>query len=63
LASVNVITQKEVIGIRRESTILEQTQKIVILSMDITYKVHSMENYERKGRRKSIAVEDKVYRN
>ncbi len=35
LSSVDVVSQEEVVGFRRESTIFEQTQEIVILAMNI----------------------------
>jgi hypothetical protein len=38
LASVNVITQEEVVGIGREATVLEESQQVVVLTMHITYK-------------------------
>ena len=34
-ASVDVVSQEQVIGFRRESTIFKQTEEIVILTMDI----------------------------
>ena len=34
--SVDVIAQEEVVGFWRESTIFEQAQKVVILSVDVT---------------------------
>ena len=36
LSSVDIVTEEEVVGVRRESTILEQSQKIVVLTMNIT---------------------------
>jgi hypothetical protein len=36
LTSVDVITEEEVIGLRREATILEESEKIVVLSVNIT---------------------------
>lgn len=36
LATVDVVAQEEVIGLWRKSSVLEQSQKIVILPMDIS---------------------------
>lgn len=36
LASVDVITEEEVVGLRGESTVFEQTQKVVVLAVNIT---------------------------
>jgi hypothetical protein len=36
LTSVDVITEEEVVGLRREATVLEESEKIVVLSVDIT---------------------------
>lgn len=36
LSSVDVVAQKEVVGFRRESSILKQTQEIVVLAVNIT---------------------------
>ena len=36
LATVNVVTKEQVVGIRGEATILEEPQKVVVLPMDIT---------------------------
>lgn len=36
LSSINVIAEEKVVGFRRETTVFEQAQKIIILSMDIT---------------------------
>jgi hypothetical protein len=35
-ASVNVVTQEQVVGLGREPTVLEQTQQIVVLSVDVS---------------------------
>jgi hypothetical protein len=35
LATVNVVSEEEVVGIGRESAVLEESQKIVVLAMDI----------------------------
>jgi hypothetical protein len=37
-ATVYIVAQEQVIGLRRESTVLEQTQEVVILSVDIAYR-------------------------
>ena len=36
LASVYIVAKEEVVGLRRKATILEQTEKIIVLAMDIT---------------------------
>lgn len=36
LATVDIVTEEEIVGFRRETTVLEQAQKIVVLSMYIT---------------------------
>lgn len=36
LASINVISKEEIICLRRETAVLEQTEKIIILAVDIT---------------------------
>jgi len=36
LATINVITEEEVVGLGRETTVLEQTEEIVVLPVDIT---------------------------
>ena len=40
LSTVNVISKEEVVGFRWETAILENPQKVVILSMDIAYKIN-----------------------
>lgn len=36
LTSVDVVTEKEVVGLRREATVLEKTQQVIVLTVDIT---------------------------
>lgn len=36
LATIDVITEEEVVCFRRETTVLEQAQKVVVLSVDVT---------------------------
>lgn len=36
LATIDVVTEEEVVGLGREATVLEQTQEIVILAVDVT---------------------------
>lgn len=36
LASVHVVTQEQVIRIRREAPVLEQAQQIIILTVNVT---------------------------
>lgn len=36
LATVNVVTEEQVVGLGREATVFEKTQKIVVLAVDIT---------------------------
>ena len=36
LSSIDVVTEEEVVGFRRETTVLEETEQIIVLAMDIT---------------------------
>jgi hypothetical protein len=36
LATVDVVTEEEVVGLGRETTVLEQTEEIVVLAVNIT---------------------------
>jgi hypothetical protein len=36
LATVNVVTEEEVVGLRRETAVFEETQEIIVLTVDIT---------------------------
>lgn len=36
LATVDVVTEEEVVRLRREATVFEETEKIVVLAVDIT---------------------------
>ncbi len=38
-STIDVVSQEEVIGLRGEATILEDAKQVVVLSMDITYKM------------------------
>ena len=44
LATVDVITQEEVVGIRRESAVLKQSQQISKLPVNITYDQYKIRN-------------------
>jgi hypothetical protein len=35
LSSVHVIAKEEVVGFRRETTVLEESEKIVVLTVDV----------------------------
>ena len=37
LASVHIVPQEEVVGIRREAAVLEEPQQVCVLSVDITW--------------------------
>lgn len=37
LASVDIVTEEEIIGFGGETTVLKETQQVVILSMDVTF--------------------------
>lgn len=37
LASVDIVTKEKIIGFGGETTVLKETQQVVILSMDITF--------------------------
>lgn len=41
LATVDVVTEEKVVGLRGESTVFEKTQKIVVLTVDITADLES----------------------
>ena len=47
LATVDVVTKEEVVGLRRETTVFEKTQEIVVLAVDITA---DLDRSEEKGR-------------
>jgi hypothetical protein len=36
LATVDVVTEEEVVGLGREATVFEETEKVVVLAVDIT---------------------------
>jgi hypothetical protein len=36
LATVDVVTEEEVVGLRRESTVLEETEEVVVLAVNVT---------------------------
>lgn len=36
LATINVVAEEEVVGLRRESAVLEETKEIVVLAVDVT---------------------------
>ena len=36
LTSVDIVTEEEVVGLRGEATVLEESEEIVVLSVDIT---------------------------
>ena len=36
LATVDIVTQEQIVGLRRESAVLEDPQQIIVLSMNIT---------------------------
>lgn len=48
LSSVDVIAQKEVVRLWGKAAVLEQTQQIIILSVDVTCRVGGREREERK---------------
>ena len=37
LTSIDIIPEEEIVGLRGESAVLEESQQIRVLSMDITY--------------------------
>lgn len=41
-ASINVVSKEEVVGFRRETAIFEESEKIVVLSVDVTYRKRRM---------------------
>ncbi len=38
LSTVDVVTQEQVVGLRREATVLEDSQQVVVLAVNIAYK-------------------------
>lgn len=51
LTSVDVVTEEEVVGLRREATVLEESEEIVVLSMDITADLDWSLEFEEDGLR------------
>ena len=51
LATVDVITKEEVVGLRRETTVLEQTQEVVVLAVDITTDLDESETKSRTAKK------------
>jgi len=41
LATVDVVTEEEVVGLGREATVFEKTEKVVVLAVNITADLHS----------------------
>ena len=56
LATVDVITKEEVVGLRRETTILEQTQEVVVLAVDITTDLDERVRREEQNRMERVAT-------
>lgn len=46
LATVDVVTEEEVVGLGRKATVLEETEEIVILSVDITADLQRLKSDE-----------------
>lgn len=51
LTSVDVVTEEEVVGLGREATVLEESEEIVILSVDITADLNWSLEFEEDGLR------------
>jgi hypothetical protein len=49
LATVNVITQKHIIGLRGEATVFKETQQVIVLSVDITTDLDGCFEFEKHG--------------
>jgi hypothetical protein len=49
LATIDVVTEEEVVGLGRETTVLEQTEEIVVLAVDITTDLDMSEEKSRTG--------------
>jgi hypothetical protein len=50
LATIDVVTEEEVVGLRREPTVFEQTQEIVVLAVNITADLQWPNSLERASR-------------
>jgi hypothetical protein len=50
LATVDVVTEEEVVGLGRETTVLEQTEEIVVLAVNITADLEGVRREEQNGR-------------
>ncbi len=55
LASVDVISEEQIVGFRWESTILEQTEEIIVLTMDVTTNLEMSKARIRSAVSRSIA--------
>lgn len=51
LTSVDVVTEEEVVGLGREATVLEESEEIVVLSVDITADLNWSLEFEEDGLR------------
>mmetsp|Transcript_32093 Transcript_32093/g.53031 ORF Transcript_32093/g.53031 Transcript_32093/m.53031 type:complete len:208 (+) Transcript_32093:716-1339(+) len=49
LATVHVITQKHIIGFRREASVFKETQQIIVLPVDITTDLDRRFEFEKHG--------------
>lgn len=41
LATIDVVAQEKIVGFRRESTVFEETQEVVVLAVDVTADLES----------------------
>lgn len=58
LSSIDIVSQKQIIGLGWETTVLEEAEQVVVLSMDITYKVAKYRHWQskKKGVSRNIGV-------
>jgi hypothetical protein len=49
LTTIDVVTKEEVVGLGRETAVLEQTEKVVVLAVDITTDLDMSEEKSRTG--------------
>jgi len=50
LATVDIITEEKIVGLRRESAVFEKTQEIIVLTVDITTDLRSAQPVRRASR-------------
>jgi hypothetical protein len=51
LATVDVVTEEEVVSLRRETAIFEETQEVIVLAVDIAANLDGRFQFEKNGLR------------